>query len=401
MARTSSSTADSRSADSRADVATFRIQDRDFSAPLDPREGDGFVVRSVPRAYRVDFPRGATPGETVAAVAAAAKHPLLLADSRVDAIHLRGIDRLRAVPHFAFEAREENKEMATVMKAVDFLERQHATRASMLIVVGGGIVQDVAAFAACMYKRGMPWTFVPTTLLAQGDSGIGSKSALNHAGTKNLLGLFSAPRRVVMDPGFLKSLDPMEQLSGLGEIFRLHITGGPDFLSAFEREFAAACDGSEPALGRLIAGALSVKRAVIEVDEFEVDLRRSLNYGHSFGHALEALVDYRVPHGVAVTIGMLVENELAVHRGILGRHDKDRMARAAGRLVPPACREELANVSLDHLLDLLRRDKKTEGNALKLVVPESIGRIRFIDLELDQATLSLIRGCVNAVVDAS
>src|SRR5204862_247365 len=125
----------------------------------------------------------------------------------------------------------------------------------------------------------------------------------------------------------------------------------------------AARDGSGAALRRLVAGALSVKRAVIEVDEFEVDLRRSLNYGHSFGHALEALVDYRVPHGVAVTLGMLVENEIAARKGILAAQDRDRLARAAAPLVPSACRDELAAAGLDGLLELLRKDKKTEGNA--------------------------------------
>lgn len=381
-------------------MGVFRIQDREFSAPLDPRDGNGFMVKSVPRPYGVEFPEGTTPGETVASLVATAPHPLLMVDQRVAALHLDRIAALAAIPRFAMDAREEEKELSSVLRVIDFLEQNRATKTSMLFVVGGGIVQDVAAFAACMYKRGMPWTFLPSTLLAQGDSGIGSKAALNHARTKNLLGLFSAPRRVVMHPGFLATLPESELLSGLGEVFRLHVTGGAEFVASFERELPGARARSEHALRRLLVGALAVKRAVIEVDEYEIDLRRSLNYGHSFGHALEALVDYRVPHGVAVTIGMLVENEIALRRGILARDERDRLIRLAAPLVSPASRTELAAVKLDGILELLRRDKKTQGNALKLVVPERIGSIRFIDLELDPPTTTLLGECVRAVVDA-
>ena len=377
----------------------FRIQEREFEAPLDPREDNGFVVKSVPRSYRVELCASRAPAETVAAQVASARHPLLMCDRKVAALHLKDREELRAVPSYLLEAREENKQLATVLQVIEFLEHNRATRGSMLFVIGGGIVQDVAAFAACMYKRGMPWTFLPSTLLAQGDSGIGAKAALNHARTKNLLGLFSAPRKVVMDVGFLRSLVEADRLSGLGEIFRLHVTGGREFLSSFEREFPEARAGSERALQQLLAGALSVKRAVIEVDEYEVDLRRALNYGHSFGHALEAMVEYRVPHGIAVTIGMLVENEIAVRKGILGSEDRDLMKRIGKLLVPADSRAELSRVRLDGLLELLRRDKKTEGNALKLVVPQALGRIRFIDLELDSQALDLVGGCVQAVVD--
>lgn len=381
-------------------MAVFRIQGREFSAPLNPCEGNGFSVASTPRPYRVEFPEGSTPGESVASSVSAARHPLLMVDRRVASLHLDRVAALEGVPRFAMDAREENKEISTVLQVIDFLVQNRATRTSMLFVVGGGIVQDVAAFTAYMYKRGMPWTFLPSTLLAQGDSGIGSKAALNHARTKNLLGLFSAPRCVVMHLGFLKSLTEAELLSGLGEIYRLHVTGGEEFVASFEREYPAMREGSEPALRKLLVGALSVKRAVIEVDEYEVDLRRSLNYGHSFGHALEALVDYRVPHGVAVTIGTLVENEIALRRGILSRDARDRLIRLAAPLISPAFRAELAAVGLEPILDLLRRDKKAEGNTLKLVVPEGIGRIRFIDLELDAPALSLLGDSVRAVLDA-
>ena len=116
----------------------------------------------------------------------------------------------------------------------DFMDAQRVSRSSLLVVIGGGIVQDVGAFAGCVYKRGVPWAYVPTTMLAQADSCIGAKSGLNFHGAKNLVGVFSAPRRIVIHTGFLATLPDEDLLSGLGEVFRLSIIGGPEFLDSFE-----------------------------------------------------------------------------------------------------------------------------------------------------------------------
>lgn len=380
-------------------MATFKIQDQSFEAALDPRLGSGFEIRSSPRNYRVEFSSSDSPGEVIASLAQKARHPLMMADRRVAALHLDHAGALNGVPRLDFDALEENKNLSSVLRLIDFLDQHRVTKSSMLFVVGGGITQDVAAVAASLYKRGIPWTFVPSTLLAQGDSGIGSKSALNLGKAKNQLGLFSAPRNVVMHTGFLDSLAEADLLSGMGEIFRLHVTGGTEFLTSFERELPAARDGSLDAIRTLLLGALSVKRAVIEVDEFELDLRRSLNFGHSFGHALEALVEYRIPHGTAVTLGMLVENEIAVRRGLLSQAERARIVKSARLLVTSQARKEFAAASLTGLLDLLRRDKKADGDVLKLVVLESIGQIRFIDFELNQAAEAILADSVKAIAD--
>ena len=380
-------------------MATFKIQDQSFEAPLDPRVGSGFEIRSSPRNYRVEISSTSSPGEVIAALTQKARHPLLIVDKRVAALHLDHVGTLTGVPRLDFEALEGNKNLSSVLRLIDFLDEHRVTKSSTLFVVGGGITQDVAAVAASLYKRGIPWTFAPSTLLAQGDSGIGSKSALNHGNAKNQLGLFSAPRNVLMHSGFLDSLAEADLLSGMGEIFRLHVTGGAEFLTSFERELPAAREGSLDAIRRLLLGALSVKRAVIEVDEFEVDLRRSLNFGHSFGHALEKLVDFRIPHGTAVTLGMLVENEIAVRRGILSHAEHARIVESARLLVTSQSRKEFASASLTGLLDLLRRDKKAEGDVLKLVVLESVGQIRFIDFELNQAAEAILVDSVKAIVD--
>lgn len=378
--------------------AEFFIQNNKFIAEVTPNVDAGFQVASSPRPYRVDFPGGHPPAENLAREVCAQKAPLMLVDSRIQELYLSAVPDWAALPTFSVVAREDAKEISTVLEIVDFLERNGATKISMLFVVGGGIIQDLGAFSGAMYKRGLPWTFVPTTLLAQGDSCVGGKTALNHKRTKNLLGLFSAPRRVIIDTGFLATLPRGDLLSGVGEIFRLCITGGPAFLAVFAKYLPAFLAGDAQATRELIATSLSAKRAVVEFDEFELDIRRSMNYGHSFGHALEALTDYRIPHGVGITIGILVENEIAHRRGMLTRSERDHMLALGRQIIPEDCRQVFATASLEGVLDLLRRDKKTEGAVLKLATLERIGQMRFIDFVLNAEGEAELQAAVTAVL---
>lgn len=378
--------------------AEFYIQNKKFIAEVTPNVDAGYQVASSPRPYQVDFPGGHFPAENLAREVCAQKAPLMLVDCRIQELYFSSVLELAAVPTFSVVAKEEAKDISTVLEIVDFLEQNNATKISMLFVVGGGIIQDVGAFSGAMYKRGLPWTFVPTTLLAQGDSCVGGKTAINHKKTKNLLALFSAPRRVIIDTGFLATLPQDDMLSGVGEIFRLCITGGPTFLEVFSKHLPAFLAGDAQATRELIATSLSVKRAIVEFDEFELDIRRSMNYGHSFGHALEALTDYRIPHGVGVTIGILVENEIAYRRGMLIRTERDYMLALGRQIIPNNCLESFAAASLNGVLDILRRDKKTEGAILKLATLEKIGQMRFIDFVLNAEGEAELQAAVTAVL---
>ena len=259
-------------------------------------------------------------------------------------------------------------------------------------------MQDLGAFSGYIYKRGIPWIYVPTTLLGQGDSSVGGKTALNHKSTKNLLALFSAPRKIITDTGFLKTLPQEDWFSGIGEIFRLCITGGRDFLNVFSKEINAFLKGDIEATSRLIATSLSAKKAIVEFDEFELDLRRSMNYGHSFGHALEALTNYQISHGIGVAIGILVENEIAFKRGLLSEADRNELLNLGSKIIPPGAMAQFKNANLDGIIELLRRDKKAEGAILKLATLEAIGQMRFIDFSLDQSGESELRSAVKSVL---
>jgi 3-dehydroquinate synthase len=379
-------------------ISSFNIQNQSFSADVRPDVRAGFEVISSPRPYRVDFSVHASPSQNLLEEVASHAAPLILVDRRIQQIYLDDHPKLKSVPTIAFDAKEDIKAIESVLEVIEFLERNRATKSSMLFVVGGGIIQDLGAFAGAMYKRGLPWTFVPTTLLSQGDSCVGGKTALNHKATKNLLGLFSAPRRVIIDTSFLSTLSRDDLLSGVGEVFRLCITGGREFLDEFARLLPDFLAGDLEATRSLIATSLSAKRAVVEFDEFELDIRRSMNYGHSFGHALEALTDFEIPHGVGVSIGILVENEISFRRGMLAKNERDRLIVLGREIIPAKSKSVFATCSLDGILDLLRRDKKTEGTVLKLATLEHIGQMRFIDLPLDSKGVAEVQGAVSSVL---
>lgn len=371
--------------------AVFKIQDKVFSAGTEIDAGRDIPVSSSPRPYVIHFDQEQNPAANLSRAMLAEKHPLLLVDERIFSLYLEGCGDFGAVPTCIVPAREELKNIDTVLSIVDFLERERATKSSKLFVVGGGIIQDLGGFAAAIYKRGLPWAFVPTTLLGQCDSCLGGKTALNFKNTKNLLALFTAPRQVHIDTGYLATLSPGDFMSGVGECFRLCITGGSAFLDVMEKNLDGFLANDMTAIRHMIATSLTVKKEVVEFDEFELDIRRSMNYGHTFGHALEALTSFAIPHGVAVTIGILVENEISHQRNILSGAERDRVLEIGKRIIPARAREEFLKISLDNIMDLLQRDKKAEGKTLKVATLRKIGEMVFVDLELNEQGMSELR----------
>ena len=312
---------------------SFKIQNIEFNNWAEGMGEDSISVQSSPRPYSVDFISNSSEFSWLNNHIKNQGKPLMLADKYLFDTFLSGLN-FEGIPIFKFEAIEENKDIQTVLSVCDFLNENQANRGSMLFVIGGGIVQDIGAFAAAILKRGIPWTYVPTTLLSQGDSCLGGKTAVNHSKTKNLLGLFSAPRKVLIDSSFCKTLDFKDRMSGGGEIFRLLITGGNSGFELLERYVDQFIAGSIDATQKLVAASLQVKKRIVENDEFELDIRRSMNYGHSIGHAIEALSNYQIPHGVGVAIGILVENRIAVNRGMLSRDEEKRIYAVGKKIVP-------------------------------------------------------------------
>jgi len=377
---------------------TFQIQDATFRVSSDDLAARELTVRSVPRSYRVrQAPGGAL--DEIRRVLASAPKARLLADERVHELHL-GALALDPGRRLLLRASEETKSLTGgVVPVVDWLAEAGMTKSDPLVVVGGGIVQDIAGFAALLFKRGIPWTYLPTTLLSQCDSCIGAKAGVNHGRYKNQLALFSAPRDVVVDPAFLATLAEEELRSGLGEILKLHLTGGAHFVERFAAALDAAPAGlpSLEAIRALTWGALVVKRAVIERDEFELDLRRALNYGHTIGHAIENLSGFAIPHGKAICLGMAIVNQVAVNRGILAPAAHAAVLRLVDRVVDDRARQALGRLDLGQLRDALSRDKKNTGSTLNLVVMAEVGRLAFLAVENDDRFASELGEIVRSL----
>jgi 3-dehydroquinate synthase len=310
----------------------------------------------------------------------------LFVDERVAALYptlLDGVDPTRV--HRA-PATEEEKTLGGVERLARFLQETNASKDATLVVIGGGIVQDVGAFAAHVYYRGIPYVLVPTTLLSMADSCIGAKTGVNLGAFKNQLGFFQSPSRVLAWSGFLKTLEPDAIRSGFGEILKLAIIGGSQPYARFREyvnQFAFEVDG----IDEIIFDALRVKQRIIEEDEYEKNLRKILNYGHTFGHALEGVTEHEVPHGLAVAWGVDVANYIAMRTGLLSLETFDDLHDVVAARFKLTLRRK---VKAGDLIAKMRRDKKATGNSVRLVLAAGIGDMRLIPTALDEHLEALI-----------
>jgi 3-dehydroquinate synthase len=269
------------------------------------------------------------------------------------------------------EANEESKSLDQFPGYIDALVALNVRRGQPLVAIGGGITQDITCFIAATMMRGLPWIFYPTTLLAQSDSCVGSKSSINSGSVKNILGTFTPPEKVVIDVSFLGTLEKREIFSGIGEMLKVHAIDSPesfDHISSHYERILAESDAMEG----FIYDSLLMKKKLIEVDEFDQGPRNVMNYGHSFGHAIESATHYAVPHGIAVTIGMDLANYVAMKLGVSNSNHFERMH----GVLDKNC-ELFRNVKVDIelLMDALVKDKKNSATQLKLILPDQEGRI--------------------------
>lgn len=278
------------------------------------------------------------------------------------------------------EAAEENKSIERVIRVIERLVANKVRRDHILIGIGGGIIQDITCFIASTLMRGVTWKFVPTTLLAQADSCIGSKSSINLGATKNILGTFNPPKEVFICTAFLDTLDIKDVRSGIGEILKIHAIEGAAVFDRIASDYDALLEDRALLLA-YVRDSLLMKQRFIEADEFDKGIRTVLNYGHSFGHAIESATDFGVPHGIGVTIGMDIANGIAALRGLLPEAHYRRMH--------PVLRKNYAAVSatpiaLEAMLSALMKDKK--NTASKVVLILAIGeeaRVQRVEIELD------------------
>jgi 3-dehydroquinate synthase len=267
---------------------------------------------------------------------------------------------------------ERFKTTLTVNRIYDALVKARADRGAAVIAIGGGVVGDVAGFAAATFMRGIALVQVPTTLLAQVDSAIGGKVGVNHPLGKNLIGAFHHPSAVVVDPALLRTLPRREFRAGLYEVVKYGMISSPPLFAHLETRLPAIFRREADALVPAIFESCRIKAEVVAEDERESGPRRILNFGHTAGHALEAVTRYRrFRHGEAVAYGMLVAAELSVARGVLEPEARDRLAGLITTLgpLPP-----VADLDAAQVLEATERDKKVVDGTLHFVLAAAVGR---------------------------
>ena len=374
----------------------FLIENELFNIDETIFHTDTFNVSSVPRNYNVSWCNNLSCVLTNI-IEELDKNPadFLLVDANIYRLYFSNYT-INTKQVYILDAKEENKNIYTVLEVIDKIHMLMPSKNNVLTVIGGGITQDIGAFAACIFKRGMAWRFLPTTLLSMCDSCIGGKTGINYKSGKNQLALFSAPRQVYICPEFLETLDEKDILSGYGEILKLLITGGKKFVDMY----CQSCDPisklpDKKYLKQLIFGALAVKKAVIEKDEFELDLRRSLNYGHTLGHVLEVVSNYKIPHGQAVALGTAAVNKLSVDKQLLAPEMHDYII----SLIKPLLKNiDLSQVNWEKFSDLLQKDKKTEKNAFVFVLIKSPGETVFVKFEKNANIVDKLQNVIKEVI---
>jgi len=273
-----------------------------------------------------------------------------------------------------FNAIEENKNIENVLILIDKLYNLNFNKKNKLIVIGGGITQDVGGFASAIYKRGINWILIPTTILSMTDSCIGSKVSINRK-SKNMLGMFSAPNKIFISDFFLSTLSNDDIISGIGESFKLSLIGGEKSYKYFLEQY------SQKNYINIIKISSLIKKQLIEYDEFDENERRVLNYGHTIGHAIECTTNYFIPHGIAVLIGMYIKNLLFY------KNKHQEINDLIIKMVD--IKYFKINFNYDEFIKHLLSDKKNNGDQICFILLEDLGKSIFIFKTINEINDSL------------
>jgi 3-dehydroquinate synthase len=279
---------------------------------------------------------------------------------------------------------ETSKNLANWKRIQDFLLKKGAQRRSTVIAFGGGVVGDLAGFAASTFMRGLTFVQIPTTLLSQSDSSIGAKVAVNHPRAKNLIGSFYQPRLVITDPSLLETLPPREFSAGLGEAIKYGVISDPALFEDLYRNVEQILSYNKEQLGSLLSRCIQIKIKVVEEDERETGLRKILNFGHTIGHALEQATRYKtLRHGEAVGWGMLAAGWMAIQRNMWNANEFEKLKSI---LVRSKSLHPYGAITKEDILKALKHDKKKFGSTFQFVLPERTGKVAIVSgISLEEA----------------
>jgi 3-dehydroquinate synthase len=283
------------------------------------------------------------------------------------------------------EPGERNKTVATVRKIYNRLSRIKADRDCFVLGIGGGVVTDVAGYAAATYKRGLDVGFIPTTLVAQVDAAIGGKNGVNVDGYKNQVGTIKQPKFCICDIDVLSTLPKEGIKNGLAEAIKCAIVADSAFFGLLETAIVRSWSIDAALLEKIVENCVEIKTGIVSRDESDEGERMKLNFGHTFGHAFEKTKG--VSHGEAVADGMPAEAGISVDRGMLAKANADRIGKLLLELGFPA----MCNINVSGCMDAIRRDKKRSGEGIMMALPTKIGNAKMVEVALEEIERALKR----------
>jgi 3-dehydroquinate synthase len=289
---------------------------------------------------------------------------------------------------------EENKNLHTVEDLIIKLSEKQISRKDVICGIGGGVVQDLITLTASIYKRGIAWEYLPTTLTAMADSCIGGKSSINAGSAKNVIGNIYPPKLIIIDTFFLKSLDPVSIIGGISEAVKICFARNPDSFKDFLKLYELIDRSNHQTYQQLIRLSLASKKWFIEIDEFDKKERQLLNFGHSWGHAWESAVGFKANHGVAVAIGMLAAlnhpQSVKTETSILLRNFLMEILKP----IKTYLTNLFENTNWQIFEASLKNDKKNTADVLKLILPDQSGGVSAVALENSEKNIILAKKCL-------
>lgn len=282
---------------------------------------------------------------------------------------------------YVFNSVEKKKNLEEVQKYIEFLLTKKIQKNHKILVIGGALIQDIGSFTSHILFRGVDWIFIPTTLLAMADSCIGSKSGINVGNFKNQIGSFHHPSEIYIYPSFIKTLSKDDLLNGKGEIIKhILIKGGPVFSEIIEN--IEVLEKNMSSSQKIVYESLLIKKDIIEKDEYEEkEIRKILNYGHTFGHALEGYTKNKISHGIAVLIGMDMANYISVKRRLMSKEEFSKLHEIIKKYIPYR-KIPVKNIGL--YLKFLSKDKKAVGQSINAILCKGLGKIIISKIKLDR-----------------
>ena len=313
--------------------------------------------------------------------------PFVLIDEQVAQLYAGQIDSsCNPDRMIKIKASEELKSYQNLEPLFVSLIEKGLNKKSKLLVIGGGVTQDIGCFIASTYSRGIQWDFIPTTLLAQCDSCIGSKSSLNIGRFKNQLGTFYPPHKVSIVFSVLNTLAESDIHSGIGEIIKLALIEGGEDLAETKKDLKAWKDSpadKELALSKMISRSLQIKKRYIEQDEFDQGIRNVLNYGHTFGHAYESATQYAIPHGIAVLLGMSTATYFSEKLGMVPNGSYQELDSWIQDLYTPF-QKHLQPTRIEEILKAMKTDKKNSNGKISCILTRGPSKMERAPLNLDE-----------------